>query len=247
MLEKEKLFLWRIELAKAWKKLATKFVLPTSMCKVCFKEISPQSWLHLAHPKAKICSACFRSFSPHFKAIKLDGVTGLSIYSYDEVIREKLYQLKGCFDQEIAPVFLDFFRRELHWNFRKFVAVPAPSWEGDNQLREFNHVVEIFKVLGLPIQMALVKTEHIKQADLNFEKRQEVSQRIELSANANLKGKYVLFVDDVLTSGATAKACIHLLQQAGAKKIRFLVMAKTEKPKEKRKKETNENINTSIR
>jgi predicted amidophosphoribosyltransferase len=42
--------------------------------------------------------------------------------------------------------------------------------------------------------------------------------------------------DDVLTSGATAKACIHLLEEAGAKKVRLLVMAKTKKPEEKKEK-----------
>ena len=203
------------------------------MCKVCFKEISPQSWLHLFLPKAHICSSCFRSFSPQFKKIILDGTSGLSVYAYDETIREKLYQLKGCFDIEIAPIFLEYFKRELHLTFRNFIIVPAPSWEGDDCVREFNHVIEIFKILNIPIQKALLKTEKVKQADLNYEQRQNVSKRIQLSPQAKVTGKNVLFVDDVLTSGATAKACIHLLRQAGAKQIRLLVMAKTKKPEEK--------------
>lgn len=227
-------------LPTAWKRLAKKFVLPTSTCKVCFKPISPQSWVHLINPELHICSACFRAFFPCFKTFRIDGIEALAIYAYDETIREKLYQLKGCFDLEIATVFLDYFKRELHWKFKNYVLVPAPSWEGDDQIREFNHVVEIFRGLNLPIQKALVKTEHLKQADLNYEQRQEVSKRIRLSENVDLNGKNVLFVDDVLTSGATAKACIHLLEEAGAKKVRLLVMAKTKKPEEKRKKAINE-------
>jgi len=170
----------------------------------------------------------------------MEDIESLAIYPYDETIREKLYQLKGCFDLEIAPIFLDYFKKELHWKFKNCVLVPAPSWEGDDQIREFNHVVEIFRGLNLPIQKALVKTEHLKQADLNYEQRQEVSKRIRLSDEADVKGKSILFVDDVFTSGATAKACIHLLKQAGAKKVRLLVMAKTKKPEEKRKKTINE-------
>ncbi len=212
------------------------------MCKVCFREINPQSWIHLCKRDAHICSSCFRSFVPVFKTFRLGDVQALAIYAYDETIREKLFQLKGCFDLEIASVFLDYFNRELHRNFRKYVLVPAPSWEGDDHVREFNHVIEIFKTLSLPIQRALVKTEHVKQADLNYEQRQEVSKRIQLSKAAQVKGKNILFVDDVLTSGATAKACIQLLREAGAKRIQILVMAKTKKPEEKRKKSRNEKL-----
>jgi competence protein ComFC len=60
-----------------------------------------------------ICSECFREFSPFFHKIKLGNIEVLSIYVYDETIRDKLYRLKGCHDIELAPVFLDYFLIEL--------------------------------------------------------------------------------------------------------------------------------------
>lgn len=244
MPQKEKSFFWQIGLAKRWKTLLEKFVLPTFTCKICFEKISPQSWLSLSFPNAAICNKCFRSFTPQFTELSIEGIPTLAIYRYDETIREKLFQLKGCFDFELASVFLTYFARDLHRKFRNFVLVPAPSWEEDDKQREFNHVEEIFREMKLPMHKALIKTENIKQADLNFEQRQQIQKRIRLSPNADVRGKNILFVDDVLTTGATAKTAVSLLRNAGARKIQILVMSKTQKPEEKTKislKETKEN------
>ncbi|MCX5775959.1 MAG: phosphoribosyltransferase family protein [Firmicutes bacterium] len=161
------------------------------------------------------------------------------IYNYDETIRDKLYRLKGCRDIELAPVFLDYFLIELAIRFWGYIMVPAPSWHEDDENREFNHVVEIFKRIPLRMQKALIKTENVKQADLHFAERQEIGKRISLVENLNLTGKKVLFVDDVMTTGATAKACVGLLKQAGAKSVKILVMSKTVEPKKNNSQKSN--------
>jgi len=42
-----------------------------------------------------------------------------------------------------------------------------------------------------------------------------------------LKGKNVLLVDDVFTTGATVRECVRELKKAGAKKIGVLVVARS--------------------
>lgn len=44
---------------------------------------------------------------------------------------------------------------------------------------------------------------------------------------ASLSGKRVVLIDDILTSGATAAACIHILHQMGAEAVFFICLAKT--------------------
>ena len=50
----------------------------------------------------------------------------------------------------------------------------------------------------------------------------------------SVAGLNVLFVDDLLTTGATAKACTEMLFEHGANKVEILVMARTIDPKNRK-------------
>jgi predicted amidophosphoribosyltransferase len=43
---------------------------------------------------------------------------------------------------------------------------------------------------------------------------------------ANIKGRHVLLIDDVLTTGATAEACAKALLKAGARGVDLAVIAR---------------------
>jgi ComF family protein len=47
---------------------------------------------------------------------------------------------------------------------------------------------------------------------------------------AQVRGRSVLLVDDVMTSGASLHAAAHALQQAGARRVAAIVLARTEEP-----------------
>ena len=81
--------------------------------------------------------------------------------------------------------------------------------------------------MGLPMVKALVKDEGMKQTELSGQERTAVGKMIHLVKNITIRGKKILLVDDVFTTGSTAKACLKLLSQAGAKKLKLLVAAKT--------------------
>lgn len=46
------------------------------------------------------------------------------------------------------------------------------------------------------------------------------------TAKPKLSGRHILLVDDVLTSGATSGACVHVLRQAGARTVRIACFAR---------------------
>lgn len=48
----------------------------------------------------------------------------------------------------------------------------------------------------------------------------------------NIKGKNILLVDDVMTTGATINACSYVLKKAGAKKVYVLTLGRTVKEEE---------------
>ena len=104
--------------------------------------------------------------------------------------------------------------------------IPAPSSENSNKKRGFNHVEEMFKTLKLKMVKCIHKTSEVKQADLTTKEREKISENLVID-DVDLKGKKILLVDDVYTTGSTIKAMIKLVKEKGAKNIKVLLMSKT--------------------
>ena len=200
---------------------------PMMVCKLCFHEFDDTSLLQLFHDKFYVCKRCLEEIDAKFINFDVDGHKALAIYDYDDKIQSLLYQFKGCYDIELADVFMTRYASELRIKYFNYVMVPIPSYFEDDEIREFNHVEEIFKYLKLPMLKILVKTEKIKQAMRNSEERKEVSNYLALRETPDLSNKRILLVDDVYTTGATMKAAIKLIETLHPKTIKVLVMSKT--------------------
>ena len=199
----------------------------TRICRICFGEIHDDFYFFVGKRNPQICEKCWAKFRPIFISFKYNNINALSIYNYDETIKNLLYQFKGCFDIELAPIFLEKFSRELHLKYEKFIIVPIPSHFEDDKLRGFNHVEKIFESLNLPFEFLLQKTERIKQSDRSAGDRGKISEILALKQQVSLEGKNILLVDDVFTTGSTMKAAINLIEQLHPKKIEILVLSKT--------------------
>lgn len=65
------------------------------------------------------------------------------------------------------------------------------------------------------------------QTKLNYKERKEnVYDAFSVLKNAQIEGKTILLVDDVMTTGATMNACAKALLEAGAKRVNGLVFAR---------------------
>ncbi len=198
------------------------------VCKICFKEIRDNSLFNLTHRNADVCTHCFQEIKMHFFKFEVLGYNAISIYRYDEKIQALLYQFKGCFDYELLNVFFERFSRELSLRYKGYLMVPVPSYREDDEIREFNHVEEMFKILKLPIRKIIAKTKRVKQATSSSKVRSEIGKHLILTDSSDLSKYKVLLVDDVYTTGSTIKACIKLLEKLHPKRIEVLVMSKTE-------------------
>jgi competence protein ComFC len=171
---------------------------------------------------------------PKMRLWYVEGIPVRCLYDYNEEIRSLLYQFKGCFDIELGPVFLAYQAPMLRFLYHGYTLVPAPSYQEKNEVRGFNHVELMFAPLRLPFLHPIIKVDDVKQASLHWEQRQHIGSHLRWDDTVSVRGKKILFVDDLFTTGATAKACANLLQEHGAKYVQILVMGYTP---EKRAKE----------
>ena len=134
----------------------------------------------------------------------------------------------------MKDIFLNLFIKELKIYFSGYRIIPIPSYKKDDELRGFNHVVEVFKQMGLEVYQIIEKTEHFKQAEKSAKERQSIKKYLQLNTDKSLKKDKVLIVDDIYTTGATINAAIKLVETLDPKEIRVLVLAKTKNKDEKK-------------
>ena len=196
-------------------------------CKICFNQINDFLLYDLFNNNRPLCARCFHKMMPKIETYKIKKYKFMSLYKYNEEIRNLLFLFKACGDIELAKVFLCIQSPILKLYFHDYYLVPAPSYIERENKRGFSHVKEMFSVLKLKTIDCLKKNKDIKQADLDFNNRQKIGEYLSIQKDIDLRNKKILFVDDVVTSGATALAAIKLLEAHRPKIIKVLSMAHT--------------------
>jgi len=204
-----------------------KLMPPTRNCKICFKQINNNDVCRLFNKNIEICSECQKAMNPLFISFSVLNYKAFAIYEYNDFIRKTIYQFKGCFDYELADVFIHNYAREIKLMFSKYTLVPIPSYQEDDELRGFNHVIEIYKKIGLKVLPILEKIEHHKQATKSAISREKIYKFLKLKKKIDLRKKDILIVDDIYTTGATIKSAINIIEKLNPRKIMVLVIAKT--------------------
>jgi ComF family protein len=98
--------------------------------------------------------------------------------------------------------------------------VPVPLHTRRQQQRGFNQcdyfAQGLSEALGVPYEAGVIKRikENITQTRRNrYERWENVEGIFELARPASVKGKHILLVDDVVTTGATIESCAGVLLQ----------------------------------
>jgi competence protein ComFC len=116
-----------------------------------------------------------------------------------------------------------------HWD----CIVPVPLHSSKKREREFNQADRLAEYLGRATNI-LVDTNILRrvaptqtQTRLTRKERAEnVRKAFALRAPLDLKGKNIIVIDDILTTGATTSACAGILRKAGASKIQVWTVAR---------------------
>lgn len=198
------------------------------LCNKCFKELSIAE---------QICPECGEESSmgwTHKRCKKKLGMDGLiAIYDYqDEKLKAVIDGIKFDFNKELVKSLLKNFRFETGESFDYLVPVPLhfyrENWRGFNQAEEIAKVVE--KRLKVKTLKALKRVKRTKQQALILDKTERELNvkgvfKVEEKWRNMMKGKKVLLIDDVFTSGADMRECTKELKKAGVIMVWGLALA----------------------
>ena len=110
-------------------------------------------------------------------------------------------------------------------------AVPVPLHQGRFEERGFNQTEEIFgewlAKKNIPLRNLLIRTrETPKLYDMGKSEREKILSGVFAPVEReDLRGKKILIIDDIFTTGTTCKECAKVLKSLGAEKIFVLAFA----------------------
>ena len=111
------------------------------------------------------------------------------------------------------------------------LAVPVPLAMQRQKERGFNQTEEIFApwfaAHGIPFEPILIRTRETMPLYemMRTERRQELRGAFALVDGADVQGKDLLLVDDIMTTGATLTECAHVLRHDGARRVYAIALA----------------------
>jgi ComF family protein len=180
----------------------------------------------LPQSRAILCSSC-----AGWQA-EIDGIR--SPFRFDGVIRQAIHELKYRNLRAIAGLFARLLNDYLVANpVPAEVVVAVPLHPKRLRERGYNQsqllARELAKITKLPVvEDCLIRQRHsppqARTATVS-ERRKNVARAFSCR-DRRLKGKQVLLIDDVATSGATLDGCARALKKAGATTVWGLVLAR---------------------
>ena len=229
--------------------LAVDFALP-QLCAACREPVGaeglcPACWSKLSFIAPPYCERLGIPFpfDPGPGILSLEAIADPPAYQraraavrYDDIARALVHALKYGDRLDLAPT----MGRWMAGAGRALLAeadaiVPVPLHWRRQWARRFNQSALLAEVLAkasgvtvahtalkrvkaTPQQVGLAKTERAQNVQGAF--------RVAPDGKAEVAGRRLVLVDDVLTSGATAEACSRALLRAGAAQVDVLVFAR---------------------
>ncbi len=172
-----------------------------------------------------VCSKCMERLDGYEKPVVLCD-EGFCVFRYEGDIRKAILGLKYFGDKGAGKAFGSIMYRccvkcGFCLDFDLILAVAASkkriSKRGYNQA---DIIAEEFGALsGIPVGKGLIRKRDTKpQNKLNREERAE-NVKNAFYAEGSFKGKKILLIDDIYTTGSTVRECSKALYDAGAEKV----------------------------
>ena len=190
----------------------------------------PQKCLGCKKENEILCPDCLlkinRPDTPH-----LNGIHIASNYQ-DAVLKKALWMLKYQGVKQLAKPLAELVRERI-WKkleTENWLVVPVPLSKNKLRHRGYNQAEMIAGELSDNVRAdILFKKFHTKSQVEVKDKEERLANIIgsfEIRNPEKIKGKKIILIDDVLTTGATMREVKKVLKEAGAKKVIGVVVAR---------------------
>ena len=190
----------------------------------------------------EICKTCLNNFkligTPHGQFSVTGDIylsTAWALFEFDDSFQQLIHHLKYSRRRKPIGVVLDHYKSQILDQLpvdEIDLVISVPLHPRKFRERGYNQVDDMSNWLAgrLHVELGnhLVKRKKYSstQTKLNAEERMEnVRAAFGVTDESAVRGKHVLLVDDVLTTGATSNALAEILKQSGAAKIDLITLS----------------------
>jgi ComF family protein len=167
--------------------------------------------------------------------IRIQNAASLFYFTKDSIVERLLHQLKYGGKKEVGIYCGRLMGHAIKQSglFNEIDAlVPLPLFKTKEHKRGYNQsnllCEGIAEITGIPVWKEVIERSAASETQTHknrVERWKNIKERFSLKDADILKGKHVLLVDDVITTGATLEACGTELLKAGEVKVSILTLA----------------------
>ena len=214
-----------------------------------FPEICPVCERLLVRGEKHICTECLSDLPYSYfwncaanpahsllaEKISVERVATLMIYRKESKWKNILYDFKYSGDKSVGRYTSGILGKKMFqgglFNDIELI-IPVPLHPLKKWMRGFNQAAviayELSDIMGVPVSENILKRGRYSFSQTlkdRTERSKGVSGAFYVKRDKKIEGKHVLLVDDVLTTGATAKECGMRLVEAYGVKLSFAALA----------------------
>lgn len=223
-----------------WEKVDPHDPVERFFCRSCFEQfsnITPPFCIHCGRPfpsrtvEDHTCEDCLIN-PPLFDALRAP-------YLYEGPLMEAIHQFKYGGKRFLAKPFgtlLADYAQEWIPRDEGLLVMPVPVHPIKLKEREFNQSLLLARPISTRLEgeldfLSLRRIRNtLPQTGLKgAERRRNVRRAFAFEGKSSVKGRTVLVIDDVATTGNTLNECARVLKTGGAREILCLVLARTAK------------------